>query len=424
MAETINRGPNASIGSLTDGRVEALDGPSVEYQGVVLPDPRYSPMNKDGLTPGRVPGFWSSEQFIVVDAVPSALSTTSIAAAQAPSTTQGVALTLVTAQAGTAAGVPVFAPGIPIVPFGSSTATTVSVIDFGFATGTTAANSSSVTVTDNTIFSQGQWLVIAGAGAAGVTNQALITQVASVSTNTTILFISPVAATALNNAPIGQGNFYGNLAPSTPGASLGPAQASAFAAEPYQVAGFTRTFDPRAAVARNILINSPTTAAGTTAFLVRGYDVYGVPMTELITAVGGTNTMGKKAFKYIQSIATQTAGTTGTMPNVSFGAGPIVGLNMRNNKWEFLDIFYGGGFAITNTGWTSAVTSVATNTTGDVRGTQNLSTVLVGGATGSASAVGAPDGVRRLTINCAVEQNAMLLANPLKLASLFGVTQA
>src|SRR5262249_7711252 len=150
-----------------------------------------------------------------------------------PSTTTGVALTLVTAQAGTAAGVPVFSPGVPLVPFGKSTATTVAAIDFGFTTGTTASNSSTVVVTDNTLFSIGQWLVIPGAGAAGVTNSALITQVASVSgANTTTIFITPVAATALNNNPIGQGNFYGNLAPI--GGQLGQAvAASANAAEPY-----------------------------------------------------------------------------------------------------------------------------------------------------------------------------------------------
>jgi hypothetical protein len=424
MAETINRGPNVSIGSLMDGRVEAFDGPSIDYQGVVTPDPRFSPSAKDGVAPGRVVGYFNSAQFIVVDAIPSSTSTTSIAAAQAPSTTQGVTLTLTTAVLGTAANVPVWTPGIPIIPTNTTVPVIVSAIDFGFATGTTASNSSTVVVTDNTLFTPGQWIVIGGAGSGSVTNKALITQVASVSqTNVTTIFISPAAATALNNAPIGQGNLYSQFLP--PATQFGPAAASANAAEPYQVAGLAKVFDPRQGLTRNIMVNSPTSAGGTTSLLVVGFDVYGTPMTEVITAVGGTNASGNKAFKYVLSIATQTAGTTVTVPNLTVGAGNSVGFNLRNNKWEYLDIFYSGGFSISNTGWTSAFVGTSTSSTGDVRGTQNLSTILTVGTTGGTAVTpGQPNGVNRLTINCAVEQVSALQATPLTTKALFGVPQA
>jgi hypothetical protein len=226
MAETINRGPNVSIGSLMDGRIEPFDGPTVDYQGVVLPDVRFSPQPKDGLAPGRFVGYYESNQFIIVDSIPSTTATGSIAAAQAPSTTQGVKLNLVTTVAGTAANVPVFSPGIPIIPTNTTVPVTVSAIDFGFATGTTASNSSTVVVTDNTLFTSGQWLVIPGAGSGSATNVALITQVASVSgANGTTIYILPTAATALSNVPIGQGNLYSQFLP--PATQFGPAAASA-----------------------------------------------------------------------------------------------------------------------------------------------------------------------------------------------------
>lgn len=421
MAETVNRGPTVNVGSLMDGRLEAFDGPSIEYQGVVVPDVRFSPMAKDGLAPARVKGFFSSSNFVVVDAIPSNTSTTTVAAAQAPSSTTGTLLLLATGFVGTAAGVPVFSPGIPIIPVGTTKVVTVSAIDFGFATGTTTAASSTVVVVDNTQFTLGQWIVIAGAGSAGATNVALICQVASIATaNTTTITVSPVAATGLANAPIGQGNLYSQFLP--PATQFGPSAASASAAEPYRAVGLACVLDPAQAVCRNITVTAATITAGTGTFLVSGYDLYGVPMTELLTASGTTTVAGKKAFKYVNTIASQTVPAAGA--NVNFGTGDVVGLAMRSDKWEYLDVFFNGGFAINNTGWTAAVTTLATNTTGDVRGTQNCSTVLVGGTGGTAVAGGGLNGVKRLTIVEAIPQQAMINANPVNYTSLFGVTQA
>jgi hypothetical protein len=419
MAETINRGPNVSIGSLMDGRVEPFDGPGIEYQGVVTPDPRFSPAPKDGVAPARVVGYYNSGQFIIVDAVPSATSTTTIAVAVAPSTTTGVALLLNTAVLGTAANVQVFAPGIPIIPTNTTVPVLVSAIDFGFTTGTTASNSSTVVVTDNTVFTLGQWIVIGGAGSGSVTNKALITQVASVSANGTGVFISPAAATALNNAPIGQGNLYSQFLP--PATQFGPSAASANAAEPYQAAGFSKMFDPRQGVTRTLQMAAASIGSGTTVLLASGFDIYGVPMSELFTLSGTTAQLGKKAFKYIApgGITVASPATSGTPATVTVGVTDIMGFNIRNDKWEFLDIFYNGGFSINNTGWTSAVTSVATNTTGDVRGTQNMSTAQIG--TTAATTI---NGARRVTIVNAPPQQSMISATPLNSASLFGVTQA
>ena len=427
MADTNFRGPVTSMGALegqagNTATLEPLDGPSIDYQGRAVPDPRAFPFSKDAFAPGRVDAFYSTDRFVCVDAIPSATSTTTVAAAQTPSTTAGVALSLTTAVLGTAAGVAVWAPGIPIIPTNTTVPVTVSAIDFGFATGTTAANSSTVVTQDNSLFTLGQWLAIAGAGSGSATNRVLMTQVMTRLANGTGITISPVAATALLNAPIGQGNLYNpNLPPAT---QFGPSAASASATEPYRLAGLAVLFDPAQGVARNLTITAASIGSGTTAILATGYDIYGVPMTEILTADGTTTVGGAKAFKYVSTIAVQTAATTVTPADISIGVGNLLGFALRVDRWEYTDIRFGGGLQIVNTGWTAAILVTATNTTGDVRGTQNFSTGLFGSSTGSAAA-GAPfNGVKRAVVALTVPAVRMIGSNPNAYTGMFGVTQA
>lgn len=415
MAETLFRGPQVSAGSLMDGRVEPLDGPDINYQNTMFIDPRFSPANKDSLSPGAIKGFFETPSVYIVDAILSANSTTTVAAAQAPSTTAGVALNLTTAVLGTASGVPVWTPGVPIVPVGTSVATTVSAIDFGFATGTTAANSSTVVVNNNALFSVGQWVVIGGAGSASATNVALITQVQSLSTNSTVLTISPSALTAVNNAPIGQGNLYSNLLP--PGTQFGPASASANGAEPYRVAGFGLAFDATQGVCRALSVTAASIGSGTTALTVSGYDVYGNAMTETITANGTTTVNGNKAFKYVKNIVVGTAATTGVPANVSVGVSDVVGLNLRADRWESLEIYWNGCVANTNAGFVAALATTSNATTADVRGTVNASTLAV-------ATVASTNGGRRLTVVYNSPMIGILNSNANSTSSLFGTAQA
>lgn len=422
MPESVFEGPVISAGAVLNGPsagttapINPMDGPSLSYQAEGFIDPRFSPINKDGLAPGRIPFYFDAPAAVLVDAIPSATATANIAADQAPSTTAGVALNLVTAQAGTAAGVPVRAPGIPIIPIGTSVATTVLAIDFGFATGTTAANSSTVVVDDNSKFQLGQWIVIPGVGASGNTNTVLFTQVQSISTNTTVITISPVAATAGNNLPIGQGNLYSNLLP--PASQFGPAAASANAAEPYRIAGVGRTFDPLQGVARALNVTAASIGSGTTALLVTGYDIYGAAMTEVITATGTTIANGKKAFKYVRSITVATAATTGTPANVGVGVSDIFGVNLRMDRAEYLSVVWNGCTPQTQAGFTTALTTTSNATTADVRGTVNASTLAV-------ATVASTNGARRLTVIMNVPINNMLNATPNATASLFGAAQA
>ena len=416
MAETLLRGPGVSIGSLMDGRVEPLDGPSISYQGDMVPDPRFSPSNKDGLSPGVIKGFFNSPYFVLVDAIPSANTTASVAAAQAPSTTAGVALNLTTAVLGTAAGVQVWTPGVPLMPQGTSVATTVSVIDFGFTTGTTAANSTTVTVVDNTLFTIGQWIIIGGAGSSSATNVALVAQVQSQSTNSTVITISPAALTALNNAPIGNGNLYNTFLP--PATQFGPAAASANGADPYKVVGFGLAFDPLQGVCRALCVQAASIGSGTTTLTVTGFDIYGFPMVETIACNGTTVVNGKKAWKYVSKIVVGTGATTGTPANVNVGVSDVFGINVRSDRWEYLNSFWNGGFAVNNTGWTAALATAATATTIDVRGTFNASSAVIG-----TGVLASSNGSARLTIMMSVPLKNMINATPLSSVSLLGTSQ-
>lgn len=424
MPESVFQGPLVSAGSLlnasgaatTTAPINPMDGPALLYQAEMFIDPRFFPINKDGLSPGRIKGYFNIPSVVVVDAIPSANATNSIAAAQAPSTTAGIALTLITAQVGTAAGVPVPAPGIPIIPVGTSVATTVLAIDFGFATGTTAANSSTVVVDDNSKFQLGQWIVIPGVGASGNTNTPLFTQVQSLSTNTTVITISPVAATAGNNLPIGQGNLYSNLTP--PASQFGPAAASANAAEPYRYAGLGITFDPLQGVARALSITAASIGSGTTNVTVTGYDIYNNRMTEYLSANGTTTVNGKKAFKYILSVVTaSTAATSGTPASISVGLSDVFGVNLRMDRAEYIQAAWNGCFANAITNMTTALTTTSGATTADVRGTINASTLAV-------ATVASTNGARRLTVIMNVPVNNMLNATPNATAALFGAPQA
>jgi hypothetical protein len=152
-----------------------------------------------------------------------------------------------------------------------------------------------------------------------------------------------------------------------------------------------------------------TTGAGspvTSNFTVSGYDFYGQPMTELIAsgAVASTATSGKKAFYQITSIT----GTTGTVVTITFGTTQILGLPVRVFDGGYLaHVGWNGGFAIDTGTLAVAITTTATNITGDVRGTFNPST--------------APDGIKRLVLGILLP--AISVGPNATRAGAFGVTQ-
>jgi hypothetical protein len=128
----------------------------------------------------------------------------------------------------------------------------------------------------------------------------------------------------------------------------------------------TAAFDPTNMCTRTIAVTGVSGGAGG-AFTVRGWDVYGQPMSEVITATAGATTVnGKKAWKWIASI---TPGFSDAH-NYSFDVLNVFGLSVAVDTAAYVDSWIAGTGYTTNPSITAAdTTSPATGTTGDVRGT-------------------------------------------------------
>lgn len=425
MADSNFRGPLNSMGALetnaATASVEPLDGPSQSYQGFAVPDIRSGSFAKDGFRPGQQAAFMLGGDFVLLDNIPQARGSTLIAAAQI--VTSAVAVALVTSQPAGLASSAGIAVGVPIIPLGTTVATFAALaLDFGFATGTTVANSSTVTVTDSSIFRQNQWLVIGGVGNSSA-SRSLICQVQSSPTTTTIQ-ISPVAATAIGAAPIGQANLWGSamlpnatqFGPSAP-AATGHAFGGAMEA------GLARIYNPREMLARNLSVTGVTAIANAYSAVISGWDVWGNPMTEVLSAAATVTTfVTKKAFKYISSI---TSGTTvAGSQTVAFGLGDTIGLPVRVDYWEELYATWNGVAMANFSGFTPALLSPSTSTSNDVRGTLQLSTSIVTGGLATAMSVIASNGTGRLFVAMSIPPTPAILATPINQAPLFGGAQA
>ena len=145
---------------------------------------------------------------------------------------------------------------------------------------------------------------------------------------------------------------------------------TAMAGQSFGQDGKFQAWDPTKAISRNVRITSAGDDSGNT-FAVVGYDLYGYPMSEVITGANAGVASGAKAFKYITSV------TPSTTPagNVSVGTGDVIGIPLRTDYFGDLRIIYNNTVITASTGYTAAVTtSPATTTTGDVRGTYALQT--------------------------------------------------
>lgn len=159
-------------------------------------------------------------------------------------------------------------------------------------------------------------------------------------------------------------------------------------------------WDPTKAISRNVRITSAgNDSTGT--FLVSGYDIYGFPMSELITGANAGIASGKKAFKYITSVL---PGGTMSGSAITIGTGDVYGNPLRVGFWGNVDIYWNSALITATTGWLAAdATSPATTTTGDVRGTYGVQS--------------ASDGTKRLQMFVRPEPNLLTEVG------LFGVAQ-
>lgn len=116
-------------------------------------------------------------------------------------------------------------------------------------------------------------------------------------------------------------------------------------------------------------------AATTRSYTVKGYDEYGVPLTEVIPTVGASTTVnGKKAFLDVTSVTADGA----TATNVSVDTTDILGFPFLAGKWAMIDVVFNDALIAATTGFTAGVATTATATTGDVRGTYALQSAADG----------------------------------------------
>lgn len=391
-------GPLVTTGNINPAQTtDSGQGPSLFFQGSGVLDPRFDPII--GAAPSapttKAYGVYANPFIACVDAMPVTLGTARLAAS---ATQAAAAVSMVTAQA---AGV---VPNLPILPFGAApvAANLVTVIglDAGFCPGNTASNTT-LTIPAGAwrFFRKGMRIWVAGAN--GTSAAPLFTTVAATPTAgaTTVTMADAASATTTNCV-------------------VGTAHPTLNCAWPYALAGDVAVLDPTQAITRAVSVSAQAAATWTTA-TVAGYDLYGQAMTEAITISAGGTANGKKAFKYITGV-TLSGGTADTTHTYSVGTLDILGLSIRSDFWEYMNVFVAGAFITASTGWTVADGTVpATSTTGDVRGTYALQTASNwDGTTANWAAA------RRTAMFTSLPMYNAVNATNLNYQTLYGSTQA
>lgn len=392
MTTTAFTGPILSFGGTPGGSFSNPDlGTSLFWAGTGLLDQRvlvgYYP-GSDGS--GIATGWFGTGYIQTVNYNPSTLAADNIAASQTPPVGAG-SLTLVSA---TAAGVTV---GCQVLNRNTGqTVTGLLGLDLPTASSATSTISGNVftavgAVTATTTFTIGS--VLSGTGVtAGTKIIGFGTGRGGVGT-----YIVDTPQTVTSTTITGTAGTRGvPVIPQGPNGSI-------------------NLYNPLCMLGRNVTIT--TAATDNTVYTVNGYDVYGYPISESITANGATTVSGKKAFKYITSVTAPATGTRGA--TITVGTGDVFGFPLYsagfqgittssasfNNQDVF--IFYGTPpTAITaTTGYLGGDATAASATTGDVRGTYAVQS--------------ASNGTRRLVV---YQSPSPLFVN--SMTGLFGVTQA
>jgi len=388
-------------------------GPNGEFQGDGFLDCRFL-FQKDqvqGYT-GKVPVHFSQPYVRSCSQIPAALGAALIA--PLANVVSGTAMTLATAAVGITVNVPINPFSAAIT--GIAPVTAAIALDFGFAFGNCTSGAVAVTVADSTQFFVGMPLVIGGVGNAGGTIP-LLTNVASI-TDATHITVSNAPLATNATAPIGTGNIWG---PSEAwyGANITPT-----AALPWLGVGPGLFLDPRQAISRGVSITGVTGGIGGT-FTVKGWDIYGQPMSQLITVGAGINTVySTKTFKYIQSVTPNFTDAH----NYSVGTSDVFGIHYFTQNWDDLDVTWFNAYMSTNTGLVAGVTTTPSTTTGDVRGTIQVSASGGGTGIGASASNGTVSSLamsgRRLQISQVIPVHLATAAFPSTPTSVFGQTQA
>jgi hypothetical protein len=165
----------------------------------------------------------------------------------------------------------------------------------------------------------------------------------------------------------------------------------------------TGFYDRATVVGRCVSVTGVGSGSGG-AVTISGYDCYGVAITQTITLGAGVNTVNStKAFKVVTSVVPAFTDSH----TISVGTADIFGFGIRASIFPDVSIWYNDALVTASTGFVAAVTSTASATTGDTRGTYAVQS--------------ATDGAKRLYMIVRPTLSA-LVTSPT--TGLFGVTQA
>ncbi len=406
-------GPLVSFGQSTYPAMEynGEAAPSLFYNGSAILDPRQPYTFTPGQDAGQpVCGFLGSNDVITLNSTPFALSNTAIAAAA--NVVNNTPMTLVSSNSLAASGT------------GIAVAQTISRADTGVAvTGLLALDGGTTVsgyISNGTSGTAGNILIVSTASYAPLAIGMVISGT-GITLGTQIIGYGPtVNATNGGGAAGFTGSYTVSGAPQAAGTSGSPLTITAVLSNvsftgsnaiinsrvPFGQLASVQLWNPTSLTARAVSVTGSASASGGN-FLISGYDIYGYPMSEVIAGPASATTVnGKKAFKYIVSVTPQFTNAQ----NYSVGTTDIYGFPIRSDSFADLVINYSASLnpvQITSaTGYTAAVSTFATTTTGDVRGTYALQT---------AAAVNA----NRLFV-----RQMPLVYNISTATGLFGVTQA
>ena len=411
MARSAVSGPLISVGNTNPTQIQDSDiGPSLFFQGVGYPDPRL--VGTLDAAPGRyIPAFAAGSNLQTLDYVPSASAAifTQALGAVVPVGGSLLLVPTITQSLGLSLNVPVdvFPPG-PLDPVVAAAV----AIDAGFTSGSITAGTKTLTIPAGAwrYFRKGMAIGVAGAGAsASLPLLTFVTATPAIGA-TTVTLNDAAGTTATSLAVysvepdlIGQPNFI-----TTTGA---------WPAVPAGTA--VNVWDPAQLGSRTLKVVSNNAGDTGYAVVVRGWDVYGVPMTESIAVTANGTTHGKKAWKYISTFTLTKSGGGTTLGSLVVSYEDSIGLPLAADQFEGVLVFWGGALQSSTTGVLVADrTNPATQTSGDTRGTLQLGT---GGA--NTGFTNSPNGTLRLTVfqNLPVPSNVG--TNNLNTQVMFGVTQ-
>jgi hypothetical protein len=338
MTVNANAGPLVVFGNPAAGPTDNPDiGPSLFYGGVGLLDQRAA----GGYNPGQAAdtptmGWLGAQDIQTISYVPSTLAVANLAASQSPA---AGAITMVSA---TGAGITAAAKVVNALS--GALVTGLLLIDglTGVTAGTATISGTTLTVVTMASGALTVGSVLSGTGVtAGTKITKFLTGTGGAGTYR-VDTSQTVAATAIT----------------------GVAGINGVPRIPMGSTGAVSLYNPACMVGRNIRITSGGNDSGIT-FTVSGYDVYGYPMTETITGANAGVASGAKAFKYVSGV-THTGTVASTM---SIGTGDVFGFPLFSNSFQDVFINWNAGIIVASTGYLAGVSTTASATTGDIRGT-------------------------------------------------------